>query len=317
MPRKPRVEFEGAIYHVLSRGDRQENIFLDDIDRHDFVKTLAEACKKTGWQVHAYCLMRNHFHIVLETPSANLVAGMAWLLSTYTNRFNNRHKLSGHLFSGRYKSLIVDAAAPGYLKTVCDYVHLNPVRARILASEERLLAYPWSSFPSYLASPRHRPSWIRTDRVLGEHGFQKDTAATRKQFERRLELRRASEKDDEQLKQLRNGWYFGPPEFKALLLEQMEECLGEHHAGELHRESAELKAARIIKEELTALGWKEKHLAEARKSDPRKLAIAARVRSETTLPLKWIATRLHLGTFKGANTNLHKWTKQNVGNQIP
>ena len=128
MPRKPRVQYPGAIYHVVSRGDRREDIFLNDVDRQDFLKTLAEACGKTGWQVHAYCLIRNHFHLVVETPNANLVAGMSWLLSTYTIRLNRRQQLFGHVFSGRYKALLVDGSG-GYLKTVCDYVHLNPVRA--------------------------------------------------------------------------------------------------------------------------------------------------------------------------------------------
>jgi putative transposase len=82
----------------MSRGVRCENIFLDDVERQDFVKTLAEGCQKAGWQVHAHCLMRNHYHLVLETPHANLVAGMAWLQSTYTIRLNHRHRLFGHVF---------------------------------------------------------------------------------------------------------------------------------------------------------------------------------------------------------------------------
>jgi len=98
MPRKLRVQYPGALYHVMSRGDRRENIFLNDIDRHDFLKTLAEACDKTGWHIHAFCLMRNHFHLVVETPDANLVDGMKWFLSTYTIRLNHRHKLFGHVF---------------------------------------------------------------------------------------------------------------------------------------------------------------------------------------------------------------------------
>jgi REP element-mobilizing transposase RayT len=130
MPRKLRVEYPGAMYQVMSRGDRREDIFLDDVDRHDFIKTLAEACQKTGWQVHAWCLMRNHYHLVLETPNANLVGGMAWLQSTYTIRLNHRHKLFGHVFSGRYKAQLVEGSGNGYLRTACDYVHLNPVRAR-------------------------------------------------------------------------------------------------------------------------------------------------------------------------------------------
>jgi REP element-mobilizing transposase RayT len=139
MPRKLRVEFPGAIYHVMSRGDRREDIFRDDVDRQDFLKTLAEACTKTDWQVHAYCLMGNHSHLVVEMPEANLVAGMRWLLSTYTIRVNHRHKLFGHVFSGRYKALLVEGGGGGYLKTVCDYVHLNPARAKLLGAEERLL----------------------------------------------------------------------------------------------------------------------------------------------------------------------------------
>ncbi|MSU59336.1 MAG: hypothetical protein EXS35_14395 [Pedosphaera sp.] len=120
MARKLRLEYPGAIYHVMNRGDRREDIFRDDKDRELFVATLAEACAKAGWQVHAYCLMGNHFHLVVETPKGNLVAGMKWFLGTYMAWFNRRHKLFGHLFSGRYKSLVVDAASPGYLRTVCE-----------------------------------------------------------------------------------------------------------------------------------------------------------------------------------------------------
>src|ERR1039458_8056686 len=174
MPRAMRVEYPGATYHVMDRGDRWEDIFVNDVDRQDFLKTLAEACQKTAWQVHAYCLMRNHFHLVLETPNANLVEGMRWFLSAYTIRLNHRQKLFGHVFSGRYKALIVEGSGNGYLKTACDYVHLNPVRAHLLGTEDRLLAYPWSSFGWYLAAPEHRPGWIRVDRLLGEHGIQQE-----------------------------------------------------------------------------------------------------------------------------------------------
>src|SRR5580765_2000118 len=129
MARKLRAEYPGAIYHLMNRGDRREPIFKDDEDRQRFLGTLGEACVKTGWQVHAYCLMSNHFHLVIETPQANLVRGMKWFLGVYTSRFNRRHKLFGHLFSGRYKALIVDGSGSGYFKTVCDYTHLNPGRA--------------------------------------------------------------------------------------------------------------------------------------------------------------------------------------------
>ena len=106
----------------MNRGDRREKIFNNDHHRLHLLKTLAEACEKTGWQLHAYCLMSNHFHLVVETPQPNLVSGMKWLLGTYTVRFNPRHKEFGHLFSGRYKCLIVHGSGNGYLKTVCDSV---------------------------------------------------------------------------------------------------------------------------------------------------------------------------------------------------
>ena len=169
MARKLRVEYPGALYHVMNRGDRRELIFLDAEDRKRFLSTLAEACAKTGWQVHAYCLMPNHFHLVVETPQGNLVAGMKWFLGTYTSRFNRRHKLFGHLFSGRYKSLIVDGSGSGYLRAVCDYVHMNPARAKLLKPEEPLRDYAWSSWPEYLRRPGRRPGWLRVDRLLGEY----------------------------------------------------------------------------------------------------------------------------------------------------
>ena len=229
MARQLRIQYPGALYHIMSRGDRREDIFFNDVDRQDFIKTLAEACGKTDFQVHAFCLMSNHFHLVLETPQANLAAGMQWLLSSYTLRLNRRRALSGHVFGGRYKAILVDGSGNGYLKTVCDYVHLNPARAGLLATDERLLAYPWSSLPSYLAAPAHRPRWIRTDRLLGAHGIQQDTPAERWEFERRMEVRRRAEADDSAWEALENEWCMGSDEFKAAILEEMENKLGENH----------------------------------------------------------------------------------------
>ena len=309
MPRKLRVEYPGAIYHVMSRANRKGVIFETDVDRQDFVKTLAETCEKTGFEVHAYCLMRNHFHLVVETPQGNLVAGMRWLLSSYTLRFNRRHKRFGHVFSGRYKALMVDGSGDGYLRTACDYVHLNPVRAKLLKRKQRLREYPWSSFGLYLAASVHRPTWLRVDRLLGEHGIERDEAAGRKAFERRMEARRVEESDGEEWKAMRRGWCLGPAEFKASLLKRMEGKPGEHHSGELKFESMQAKAERIIAEELKRRRWSARQLKERAKSDPQKLALAARLRRETTLTLPWIAARLHMGTWKSLNGTLYRWRK--------
>src|SRR5437867_3460666 len=107
MARPFRLEYPGAIYHLMARGNHGQQIFRGDADRRSLLETLGEACQKTGWRVHAYVLMSNHYHLLLETPEANLVSGMKWLQGTYTQRYNSRHKVRGHLFQGRYKAVVV------------------------------------------------------------------------------------------------------------------------------------------------------------------------------------------------------------------
>ena len=269
----------------MSRGDRREEIFCDDLDRKDFLKTLATACQKTGWQVHAYCLMGNHFHLVLETPRANLVEGMKWLLGTYTMRSNRRHKLSGHLFAGRYKSLLIDGATPGYLRTVCDYVHLNPVRARLVGKGERLRKYRWSSYPSYLRGRQKREPWLRCDRLFGEHGLRNEGRRSRLEFARRMEQQRI-EPNDPSAERIRRGWSFGAQDFIARLLDRMPAAVNEHHHARERSETDEQKAEAIISEGLKKLGWGKRELTARRKSDPEKVALARAVRSQTPMSLK-------------------------------
>lgn len=295
MARKLRIEYPGAIYHVMNRGDRREAIFHDDKDRELFLATLEEACAKADWQVQTYCLMGNHFHLVVETPQGNLVAGMKWFLGTYTARFNRRHKLFGHLFSGRYKALIVDAASPGYLRTVCEYVHLNPVRAKLLRPEEPLRGYRWSSYPAYLEHPARRPAWLRVERVLGEMGIPKDSAPGRKQFERVMEERRHQD-SPEVYGRIRRGWCWGEEAFRKELLAQVEARRGASHYGTELRESATDMAERLVRDGLAKLGWTEAELAARKKGDKSKMNLALRLRAETTMPLKWIAARLQMGT---------------------
>lgn len=302
MARKLRVEYPGAIYHLINRGDRREAIFRDDHDRERFLSTLGEACAKTSWQIHAFCLMPNHFHLVVETPQPNLVAGMKWFLGTYTSRFNRRHKLFGHLFSGRYKSLVVDGSGHGYLKTVSDYVHLNPVRARLLAPEAALHTYRWSSYPLYLQAPSRRPAWLRVERLLGEWGVRADSAEGRRQFAAELEARRQGEADEE-FKPVRRGWCLGGTEFRRELLEQIaEQRSGCHYGAEL-LESAEARAQRLIEEALRKKGWSVEELKARRKGDAFKVRLAEQLRAQTTVTAAWIAEHLHMGT-RGHLTHL-------------
>jgi REP element-mobilizing transposase RayT len=303
MPRQLRLQYPGAIYHVMNRGDRREPIFKDDLDRQRFLITLGQACEKTGWQVHAYCLMNNHFHLVLETPQANLVAGMKWFLGTYTSRFNRRHQLFGHLFSGRYKSLIVDGSGNGYLRTVCDYVHLNPVRAKVLTPKQSLREFAWSSYGEYVKGPGKRAPWLRVDRLLGEMGIPQDSVAGRRQFEAMMEQRRTDERA-QRWKRLERGWCLGDEAFRQELLAQAEGKFGAHHYAAHRQESSEQKARRIMAEELRALGWRPGELEKRLKADPDKVRIARRLRGQTTMTLRWIAQALRMGSWTYLSNNL-------------
>jgi putative transposase len=274
-----------------------------------FLDALAEACGKTGWQIHAYCLMRNHFHLVLETPQANLVAGMKWLLGVYTKRFNIRHKECGHLFAGRYKALHVEGGGDGYLRTVCDYVHLNPARARLLGSGEPLEEFPWSSYGDYLKAARQRPVWLRVDRLLGEKGIPKDSPAGRREFARLTEQRRREDLSKE-FKPVERGWCVGSQEFRQELLAFAAGRLGPTHYGSERREAQEDKANRLLREEMGRLGWDQETLRQARKGDKRKVRLAVRIRKETTMSLKWIARHLSMGSWTHVSNLLGATRKQ-------
>jgi REP element-mobilizing transposase RayT len=263
---------------------------------------VRKACQKTGRQVHAYCLMNNHFHLVLETPRANLVDGMRWFLGTYTARFNRRHKFFGHLFSGRYKSLLVDGRGEGYLKTVCDYVHLNPVRAGRLNPEQPLREYRWSSWPEYLHRPGRRPGWLRVDRLLGEWSVRRDDAAGRRELEAALEQRRRAEAGAPRgaWQEVRRGWCLGAESFREKLLALAAGERGQQHYGEAAREADEQKARRLLQELLARAGWTAAELARRRKTDRKKAQMAARLRAETTMTWPWIASHLAMGHWRTA-----------------
>ena len=167
MARPIRVEFAGAVYHVMARGNERRAVFRDDQDRRRFLETLGEMTEQFAVQVHAYCLMSNHYHLLLQTPRANLSRALGWLQTTYTVRFNRRHRRSGHLFQGRFKAQVVEADE--YAQWLVEYIHLNPVRprrkgeriARVRAQE--LDGYEWSSHRDYAGLRRQGAGWLCRD----------------------------------------------------------------------------------------------------------------------------------------------------------
>jgi hypothetical protein len=205
--------------------------------------------------------------------------------------------------------MIVDGSGSGYLRTVCEYVHLNPVRAKILKAEEAIKTYRWSSWPEYLKKPRQRPAWLRVERVFGEERIPRDSKAGRQELEQRLEARRAAE-EGEAYKAIRRGWFFGEKELKKELLSQMSERMGLEHYGEERQESQEERAERTVREELRRRRWTEDTLKERKKGDKEKVKIAVRLRRETVMTVAWIAARLQMGSVANVNTLLYHWRQR-------
>ncbi|MDP1696920.1 MAG: transposase [Xanthomonadaceae bacterium] len=173
MARPIRIEFCGALYHVTSRGDRREAIYEDDADRSRFLEILAQVVADASWVCHAYCLMGNHYHLVIETPDKNLSKGMRQLNGVYTQMSNRRHGRVGHLFQGRYKAVLVDADS--YLRELTRYVVLNPVRAGMVAEPA---AWRWSSYRATVGMDE-LPPWLVVDGLLAQFGTHRTQAVQR------------------------------------------------------------------------------------------------------------------------------------------
>jgi putative transposase len=170
MTRPLRLEFAGALYHVTSRGDRKNAIFYDDADRLAWLSVLAAVCKRFNFVVHAYCQMNNHYHLMVETIDGELARGMRQLNGAYSQYFNLRHDLVGHVFQGRYKAILVQKES--YLLELSRYIVLNPIRAGIAAS---LADWRWSSHP-YFMRTEGKPAWLETDWLLSHFGTDRGRA---------------------------------------------------------------------------------------------------------------------------------------------
>lgn len=172
MSRPLRIQFAGALYHLTSRGDGREAIYLDDSDRELFLSVLAQVCNHFNWVCHSYCLMTNHYHLLIETPDGNLSQGMRQLNGVYTQNFNRSKNRVGHVFQGRYKAILVDKES--YLLELTRYIVLNPVRAAMVRSAKD---WRWSSYRS-TTGLTSRPEWLNTDWILSNFSRKKSDAIT-------------------------------------------------------------------------------------------------------------------------------------------
>lgn len=306
MPRAPRIQYPGALYHVMSRGVKGATIFEDRLDYELFLATLAEAVERTGWRIHAFALLPNHIHVLTETPQPNLVAGMKWMLGAFAQRFNARHGQRGHVFQGRYKALPIETEEGGYFERVSTYIHLNPIRAGLTREETGgPCGYVWSSLPLFLVPGRKRPPWLVVERVLGNLELG-DNAGGRREYRRFIEeragelgTRKGKDALNGDWQPIRRGWYLGSDAFRRKLMGRvgnaMEGGSRESYSGDAVRQHDEREAERLVTTGMRIVGLAGADLGELAKGDLRKCAAAWLVHSRTTAGHRWIATRLHMG----------------------
>jgi len=336
MARGVRIEFPGAFYHVMARGNRREAIFRNDADRQLFLKTLREACAMTGWRIHAWVLMSNHYHLLIETPEANLVAGMQWLQNTYTRRFNRRHRFWGRLFGDGYKAVPVEGVGGYYYQTLLDYIHLNPVRAKLIQPRRRqsLLDYKWSSASGgHCLNAGKRPNWLATEEVLAAFGYI-DTVAGRRKWLERLDRRAVEEEADKcglvplpqamdaRCSHLRRGWYWGSQAFGEKMLKLVSATL-RRNVNRNYRSSLERKAhdrsraEQLLQGGLRAAGLKAQDVHRLQGSDWRKVAIAHAISQQTLVPQKWLAERLAMKTPANVSQQLRRFGVDVKRSELP
>jgi len=309
MARKLRLESEGGIYHVLNRGNYRAPIFRAEKTKAAFLKCLRETCEKTGWRVHAWCLMSNHYHLAVATPRANLVEGMRWLQGTFSIRFNRLRQESGHLFQGRYKSLLVDPA--GGLGPLCHYIHLNPVRAHV-RSLAQLPDWPWSSL-HWLVTPKLRPAWYDPGAALEHAGGLPDTPAGRKKYLDYLAwlAEDGPARKAQKFSEMSKGWVIGTAGFAKEMAREHGES-----AGHGRRLASEMQAAQeaVWQEELERLlrklGRPVGDLTQEGKSVAWKLALAATLKARTTATNRWLGMKLQMGNLHEVSRKVAAWTRQ-------
>jgi putative transposase len=316
MARPLRIEYSGACYHVINRGNYRRNLFNGEGAAEAFVRTLGEAATQYGWRVHAYVVMSNHFHLALELTEPNLGEGMKWLQGTWIRRYNGMRGLIGRPFQGRYKALVLE---PGEaLGQVCHYIHLNPVRAGAV-SPAKAVEYPWSSLPIWPS--KTRPTWMEASVVLEEAGGLPDTKAGWNKYLNYLGFLAtdAGKKKELVAARLSRGWCVGSREFKKeMRLEAAQ------RGADLERERfGGLEPAEVQSER--AAGWEERLLRlakaakiklatlPAKKSHPDKVLLAAALKQSTSVSNGWLSERLQMGPPASASQFARRWLLTEVG----
>jgi len=292
MARRLRMQYPGARYHVINRGNYRRDVFETAGAAKAFELTLEEACERHSWRLHAYAMMRNHFHLALETPEPNLVEGMHWLQSTYATRFNRYRSEHGHLFQGRYQSPLLEDAA--ILVRVIDYIHVNPVRAGIVPSAH-VGQFRWSSLP-HLMKPS-RPRWLVATDLLEQLGLPDTSEGWARYVSHLMSICSDPDAMAREHEELTTGWTIGTHGWRQAMAREHSHlalCAGVESAA-----SREIKNARwsdLLGGILEDLGKDQRDIAADSKGASWKVAAAVRLRRHAGVPHRWIAHALNMGT---------------------
>jgi putative transposase len=313
MARKLRIQFGGAMYHVINRGNYRRDLFEAAGEAKAFLETVREAKERMGWRVHAYVLMRNHYHLAIETPEPNLVEGMHWLQSTWSTRFNRFRKESGHLFQGRYRAILIENFE--VMGKVVDYIHLNPVRAKIVSAEQ-VANYRWSS----LARIVKADGWLNEEgwRAGGRFGGE---AAARKAYEAYLVEVGQDEARWEELglKGLSRGWAIGTSGWRSVVAKEYGQmALNPGLEQEEVKELREGAWETAVVAELARFGRGEPDLRTKPKFQAWKVELAWRIRKVCGASAAWLAQRLDMGKPASLRSYLsrHGSSKNQTNNSL-
>jgi len=307
MPRALRIQNHGARYHVINRGNYRHDIFGSEGAQKAFQKALFEAVQRYGWKLHAYVLMRNHYHLALETPNPNLVEGMHWLQGTFSNRFNRFRNERGHVFQGRYKALILEDAS--ILCRVVDYIHLNPVRAGVVppANVEK---YVHSSLADFAKKKRPHglvcKEWLK---IRG--GWLDDVGGMRNYIKYLIQIG-----NDEQaqkkagLEKLSRGWALGTSAWKQTLARELSQrLLVEGLNAEEISEVRELNWESALEKALKSENKTKADAKDKPRKQPWKIIVAKTLR-EQGVPVGWIAKNLYMGKPSSVRSYMSRYNKQ-------
>ena len=291
MARPLRIQFPGARYHVIDRGNYRHPVFRSTGAAQAFTRVLDEAARCHGWRLHAHALIPNHFHLALETPEANLVEGMHWLLGTFASRFNRFRGERGHLFQGRYQALLVEDDA--HLVRLINYIHLNPVQAQLVPLE-RLPDFRWSSMRAFARGPR--PGWLSAATLLAHLGLTDNAGGWRSYLDLLAEIARHPLQLAAEEEEFTSGWSIGSPNWKSEMLAAHPVLADDPGISGAERRAAnEERWQRELAAALLEAGKSVADIAGDPKGSSWKIAAAVRLRLRARAPHRWIAASLNMG----------------------